>query len=216
MSKTVLNATRRTVTGKKVGVLRREGKLPGIMYGHNFEATPITLDLHETALTMRGVSGSSIITINLDGKEYSTIIREKQKNFIKGELTHVDFQVVSAKEKIRTEVGIELVGEAPAVKDFNGIVVNGLSHIEVESFPQDLPERVTLDLSALKEIGDGIFVRDIKLADTVEILTDADEMLVLVTASTAGEAEDALEAEEAASSEPEVIERGKKEEDEED
>jgi len=209
MEKVVLPAIHRTVTGKKVGALRREGKLPAVLYGHKFEATPILLDLHQTMLKLTGLTSSSLVTIELDGKEHAALVREKQKNYITNTLLHVDFQVVSLKEKIRAKVMLELVGVSPAIKDFNGVVVSGLTEIEVESLPQDLPERIEVDISQLTTIGSGIHVRDIKLSDKVEILDNLDEMIVVITGAEQEKAEEEVVSE---GSEPEVIERGKKEE----
>ena len=209
MERVVLPAIRRTVTGKKVGALRREGKLPAVLYGHKFDATPILLDLHQTMLKLTGLTSSSLVTIELDGKQHAALVREKQKNYITNTLLHVDFQVVSLKEKIRAKVMLELVGVSPAVKDFNGVVVSGVTEIEVESLPQDLPERIEVDISNLTTIGSNVHVRDIKLSDKVEILTDLDEMIVIITGA---EEEKAVEETEGEGAEPEVIERGKKEE----
>ena len=71
MAKVVLEATRRTVTGKQVGVLRRQGKLPGVMYGHHFEPTPIVLDLHTSTMALAGVGSSSLVYLSLDGSEHA-------------------------------------------------------------------------------------------------------------------------------------------------
>lgn len=209
MEKVVINATRRSVTGKKVGVLRRQGKLPAVLYGHNVDPTPITLDQREASKILHHLTASSLVTINLDGKEHAALVREKQRNYILGEFIHIDFQVVSLTEKIRATVGIELVGVSPAVKEFNGIVLTGLEALEVESLPQDLPERIVVDISVLKKIGDGVHVRDLKISDNVEVLTDRDEMIVNITGGTK-EAE--IAEGEAGAAEPEVIEKGKKEE----
>jgi large subunit ribosomal protein L25 len=206
MEKVVVQATKRTVTGKKVRALRREGKLPGVLYGHNFESLPISMDLHETSKILHSVSRSAIITVNVDGNETATLIREKQRDFIRGTLKHVDFQVVSLTEKLRTKVTIEFVGLSPAVKDYNGIVVTNLNELEVESLPQDLPEKITVDLSKLAQIGDGIFVRDIDLGSKIEILTHAEELIVVVNLPK----EEAEEVVVPSAEEPEVIERGKK------
>ncbi len=213
MEKVVLNASRRTVTGKKVGVLRRAGKLPGILYGHNITPIPIEMDLREASRTLQGVSTSTLVEINIGGEVYSSIVREKQRDFIRGTYLHVDFQAVSTTEKLRARVGLEFVGSSPAVIDLNGFIVTGLDELEVECFPQDLPEHIDIDISKLVRIGDGIYVRDIVIADTISILDDPDEMLALAT--FAGQEEE--EEEEAVSEvegEPEVIERGRKEEEE--
>jgi len=212
MKKVVLQATRRPVTGKKVGALRRAGQLPAVLYGHNFETTPILLDLHEATVTLARTSGSQLVTINLDGKELATLVREKQRNYVKNLLLHIDFQVVSLTEKIRANVPVFLDGISSAVKDFNGVVVHTINQIEVEAFPQDLPERFTIDLSTLSSIGDAIFVRDLVLPEGVIIHTNPDEVIVNVT----GVVQEAEEVEELAGpAEPEVIEKGKKEEEEE-
>ncbi len=214
MDKVVLEAENRTVLGKKVGALRRQGKLPGVIYGHHVDPTPITMDLREASRILGAMTASSLVTLRLDGKDLAALVREKQRDFIRGTLRHVDFQAVSLTEKIRTKVGIVFTGVSPAVKDYNGIVVSGIGELEVESFPQDLPERFIVDISKLTNIGDGIYVRDIQVSDKVEISNSPDDMIALVTAPAAEEEEvPAVEA--AAGEEPEVIERGKKEEEEE-
>jgi len=212
MEKVVLHATRRSVTGKQVGVLRREGKLPAVLYGHGFETTAILLDLREATRTLAHLTGSSLITIELDGKGHTALVREKQRDYIRNVLLHVDFQVVSMTEKIRAQVPVVITGVAPAVKDFNGVVVTGLDEIEVEALPQDLPQQFVIDIANLVNIGDGIYVRDVVVSDKVHIHEGKDEMIVVITAEMGEEAaEEAAEA----PAEPEVIERGKKEEAEE-
>ncbi len=182
MEKVVLNATRREVIGKQVGALRRSGKLPAVLYGYRIESTPIMLDAHETSLKLSHLTSSSLITIQLDGKEYPTLVRERQRDHIKNRLLHLDFQAVSLTEKIRAKVSIELTGTAPAVREFNAVIVHGMTEVEVEGLPQELPERFVVDLSSLSEIGDGFRVRDLVLADKVEILGDPDEMIVVASA----------------------------------
>jgi large subunit ribosomal protein L25 len=213
MEKVILHATHRNVKGKQVNALRRSGQLPGVMYGHHIDSTAISMDLHDATRLLGTLTESSLVTIELDGNEHAALVREKQRDFIKGTLKHVDFQVVSLTEKIRTRVGIELVGLSPAVKDFNGVVVTSLDHLEVECLPQYLPERIVVDISKLVKIGDGIYVRDIRLPEQVEILDDLEEMLVIVTAQIAEEEEEVAPVE-AVTEEPEVIEKGRKEEEE--
>ena len=212
MEKIVLHATPRTVTGKQVGVLRREGKLPAVIYGHNFEPMPIVLDLRETTRSLHGSTASTIIMIDINGKEHAVLVREKQRDYLRGTLLHVDFLVVSLTEKIRASVGIEITGLAPAVKDFNGVIVTGTNKVEVEALPQYLPERYTLDISSLAKIGDGFYVRDLPVLEHVTVHADGDEMVVLVTHEAGAEPTEEVEA---AAVEPEVLERGKKEEEDE-
>ena len=108
-----------------------------------------------------------------------------------------------------------MTGLAPAVKDFNGVVVEGLDSIEVEALPKDLPERFIVDVSVLANIGDAIHVSDIVVPESVTILDPAEEMLILITAPAAEEVEPVVAEAGTEAVEPEVIEKGKKEEDEE-
>ncbi len=208
MEKVVLKASPRTVRGKQVGALRRAGKLPAVLYGHHVESTPIVLDAHETALTLSRLTSSSLVTINLDGKEYPTLVRAKQRHPIKRNLLHLDFQALSLTEKTHVKVSIELTGTAPAVKAYDAVLVTGLTELEVKCLPGDIPERLVVDVSGLTEPGDSIHVRDIKLPDGVEVLVDPDEVIASVSAGRLEEA--AAPAEEAAGAEPLVIGREEK------
>jgi large subunit ribosomal protein L25 len=212
MEKLVINAEKREITGKKVGTLRREGKLPGVIYGHHFNAQPIVMNLKDATKALLQTTASTIITVVLDGKEQPALVREKQKNYLRNEFIHVDFQAVSLTEKLRAKVNIELVGTAPAVRNFNGVVVEGVNAISVEALPQDLPERFVVDVSHLENIGDAIYLKDLDIPASVELLDSPEELVVLITAPAAEEVEEVTTTE--AGAEPEVIEKGKKEEEE--
>jgi large subunit ribosomal protein L25 len=215
MEKVVLKATPRSATGRQVRALRRSGLLPAVIYGHNVEPISISLEGREAGRVLGRLSSSSLITIDLEGKEFPSLVREKQQNHIKRTLIHVDFMVVSLTEKIHANVGIVLTGNSPAVKDFNAMLINGLNELEVEAFPQDLPESIIVDISSLVKIGDGIHVRDIVISDKVQILDTPDEMIVLATPPAKEEVEEVVTPEAAVvaeTAEPEVIEKGKKEE----
>jgi large subunit ribosomal protein L25 len=211
MEREVIEAVRRSVIGKQVKALRREGKLPAILYGSTIEPTPVLMDLKSASNTLNRLSGSALVTINLEGKNLVSLVREKQRDALTGTITHVDFQIVSMKEKIRTDVPVEIHGEAPAVKNFNGILVQNVDELEVEALPGDLPERIVVDVSGLTNIGQSVLLRDIALPEKVTVLEDLDLVLVVVTAP---EAEEVVEVVEVVGEEPEVIEKGKKEEEE--
>jgi len=213
MEKIVINAVKRTVTGKQVGALRRAGKLPGVIYGNKVDPIAITMDLKQSTHILNNATTSSIIQIDLEGVEYAALVRERQKDYLKNRFIHIDFQAVSQTEKIKAEVGIEFIGIAPAVKDFSGVIVEGITAIEVEALPKDLPERFVVDISQLGEIGDAIFVKDLSIPSNVDVLSTLEDMIVMVSAPAAEEEVEVVETEELAS-EPEVIEKGKKEEEE--
>lgn len=182
MDKIVLEATKREVTGKQVKVLRREGKLPAIVYGYGVESMPIVLDHKSSSRILANAESSSLIMISLDGKEYPTLVREKQWDYIRRSLTHVDFQVVSMTELIAAHVRIELIGVSAAVKNFDAILLTGLNELEVEALPANLPESIEIDISGLVNIGDGIFVRDIVVSNDITLLSDPDAMIAMATA----------------------------------
>jgi large subunit ribosomal protein L25 len=192
-----------------VGALRRAGKLPAVLYGHGIASTPIMLEAHEATLKLSHLTSSSLMMIDLDGKEYPALVREKQRDYLKNRLLHVDFQVISMTEKITTKVGIELTGTAPVVKAFSAVIVTVLNELEIECMPQDLPERVVIDISGLTEVGAAIHVRDVVISDRVKILGDPAETIVVASATREEKAvaEEAPAEEEAA---PEESEPGKK------
>jgi large subunit ribosomal protein L25 len=205
MEKTVLKAQLRPAN-KTAKAIRREGLLPAVMYGHHYPSTAIVLNMHEASLLIPRLSSSAIVTIDLNGETQSALIREKQKDYVRNALIHIDFQVVSMTEKIRTSVQVDFTGISPAVKDYNGVVVTNMNTIDVESLPQYLPERIVVDLSTLTQIGSSVHVRDLKVAKEVTIHHGADEVIAVV-AATKDETEAPITGE---MLEPEVIERGKK------
>jgi large subunit ribosomal protein L25 len=209
MEKVALKATKREVLGKKVGALRRAGKLPAVMYGHGIETTPVMLDDREATLRLSHLTSSSLVMIDLDGQEYPALVREKQRDYLKNVLLHVDFQVISMTEKVTTKVGIELTGTAPAVKDFSAVIVTVLSELEIECMPQDLPARVVVDISGLTEVGAAIHVRDVVISDRVKILDDPDEAIAVASATREEKAAAEAPVEEEAAAEE--TEPGKKE-----
>jgi large subunit ribosomal protein L25 len=216
MEKTVIQAEKRSVIGKQVKALRREGKLPAVIYGYGIDPISIVLDTRSSSRILAKASSSTLVTIELEGVQYPTLVREKQLDFIRNSLIHVDFLAVSMTEKLTANVAVHITGVAPAVKEFSAILVTGLTELEVECLASDLPESFTVDVSSLTEIGSGVYVKDVVPPPNVDILSDPEEVLVVATAMAVEEEEveeELLEGEEGEG--PEVIGKGK-EEDEED
>lgn len=213
MEKVVIEAQPRQVIGKQVRALRRQGLLPAVIYGPHIAPIPVSLNFHDASLLLPKVSSSQLVEVNVNGQRHTALVRERQRHPLTGNLIHVDFQAVSLTEKLRVNVGLQFVGEAPAVKVYGAVLAPSLEELEVECLPGDLPNYLEVDLSALEQIGDAIYVRDVPRPPRVEVLTEADEVVV-VAAAPEGEEELAAEAL-AGPAEPEVIEKGKKEEEEE-
>jgi large subunit ribosomal protein L25 len=215
MEEIVLQAQPRDVIGKQVRALRRAGRLPAVIYGRHVGSIPISLDMHQATYILPTVSSSHLIKVAVEnGEVHTVLVREKQRHPVNSALVHIDFLAVSLTEKLRAMVRIDLIGVSPAMKELNGVLVSGQEVIEVESLPGNLPEKIQIDISGLKEFGDAIHVRDLVIPEGVQVLTPLDELVVLITApavATPEEIEAAAEAV-AAAGEPEVIEKGKREE----
>ena len=187
--KFLLEAKPRELTGKKVKALRREGKLPAIVYGGEIEPTPITLDTKKTRQLLGEIGANTLVTLKIDEDEHLALVRESQRSVIKRELLHVDFQAVSLTEMISTTVPIATDGESPAVSDFNALLVTELEELDIEAEAQYLPDVITVDVSDLTEIGDNILVKDLNISDKVAIFNDPDDIVVVVASPTVLEIE---------------------------
>ncbi len=211
MEKIVLKATKRDVTGKQVKALRRAGLLPAVIYGRHVEPVAISLEAHATGLVFAKLTSSTLVTIDVEGTEYAALVREKQRDFIKGSLTHIDFLALDLTETIRTKVRLTFTGVSSAVKDYSAVLVHRMEAFEVECLPSYLPERITVDISSLKEIGNNIRVSDIPLPENVVVLDEGDDIVIIATLAKEEAADEAVAGAEAAA--PGIsVERGKKEE----
>ncbi|HUF38085.1 MAG TPA: 50S ribosomal protein L25 [Anaerolineales bacterium] len=215
MSEVVLEAERRKVIGKQVKQLRAEGKLPAVIYGSGIEPTAITLNYLDTTRILRGVSASTLVTIKLEDEEHTTLLRERQFDRIKRQMIHIDFLAVAMNVTLRTSVPIRLIGEAPAVEDYSAMIFAETESLEVEALPGDLPESIEVDISVLKTLGDNITLADLDLGPNVLILDNLDTVIATAIAGVSEEEEEEEEDVIEEGAEPEVIERGKREEDEE-
>ncbi|HEX9841063.1 MAG TPA: 50S ribosomal protein L25, partial [Anaerolineales bacterium] len=179
MEKVVIKATKRDVIGKQVKAMRRAGKLPAVIYGRRTEPISISLDAHSASLVLGKLTSSSLVTIDVDGTEYPTLVREKQRDYIKDRLLHVDFLAVSLDEQIRASVRLNFIGVSLAVKDFNAVLVHNVESLEVECLPTDLPVQIEVDISSLARPGDSIRVKDVPVSDKVRILADPETMVAV-------------------------------------
>lgn len=211
---TIIKAEKRTVKGKQVSQLRRAGILPGVIYGHKVETQAIQMDRHTVSLQMSNITPTTLVTVDVAGNKIKAFVRDRQRDVLHGVLTHLDFLAVSMTEKMRASVSLELTGEAPVLDDAIYLLNQSLNELEIECLPQDMPERVMVDVSGIKTPEDTITVADLDLGKDVAILTDESEVIVAVSYVAVEETEEEAE-EEVGFEEPEVLEKGKKAEDEE-
>ena len=170
----------RTVLGKKVSTLRRQGILPGVIFGGHADSLPIETDLHAFEQRYRRWGNTTLLSLSgIDGGEVSALVYDVSRDPVTGRMLHVDFTRVSLTEKTRANVPLHFVKESPAVRTLGAVLLHALSEVTVEAFPQDIPHAIEVDLSGLQEIDDAIFVRDLVVdATTVRITNDPDELVV--------------------------------------
>ncbi|MDH4135604.1 MAG: 50S ribosomal protein L25 [Anaerolineae bacterium] len=210
-----LKAEKRTIIGKKVKGLRREGLIPAVLYGPKTEPIPIQCYERELQHVLARAGGTNMISVRI-GKAHKpkmALARGVQRDVITGELCHVDFYQVVMTETVKTEVNIILSGEPPAVQQKEFMLLQGTDSVEVECLPGDLIHSIEVDLSTLLEIDDAIYVKDLQVPDNVTILTDGDELVAKIQRLRLAEEEEEVEEEmvEMAPEEVEVIAKGKEE-----
>lgn len=193
MEKYVLEAKKREVIGKQVKALRREGLLPAVIYGSDIEPMPLTLNTNEVRQILGVVGANTLITIKIGKKEHLALVRDLQREVITRNLLHIDFQAVSMEETISTTVPVVVVGEAPAVKELNALLVTSLEFLQIEAKAKDLPDTIQVDISELIEIGDNIRVRDLVISGDVNVLDDQELTVIVVAAPTLMEIEPEVE-----------------------
>jgi large subunit ribosomal protein L25 len=192
-----LTAEKRTVLGKHVRQLRRQRWVPGIMYGHGFDPVPLQFEGRRLRQVLSQVGGSQLVSIKVKGEKQpeTALVRDVQRDPIRGTLLHVDFYRVRMTERLTAEVPLAIVGESPIVEAREGILLQGLSAIEVECLPGDLVDAIEVDLSDLVEIDQALYVRDLAVPAGIDVLTDLDEMIVRVVPLEAEEVEEEEEVE---------------------
>lgn len=210
----VLEAQPRSVVGKKVSRVRREGLVPAVIYGPKIEPVTVQIPYRPLQLTLLKAGGTHLIDIKSDGKTHTVLAREVQRDILRGDIMHVDFFAVDLKAKISIDVPLHFINESPAVAAKKGVLLTGPTVLTIETLPSHLLDRIEIDISGLAEVGDSIHVRDIKLDAEITILNDPDEMIARITQTSAARSEEAEEAEEAAIGEVEIIKKGKADEEE--
>lgn len=184
MADVELQVDPRTVTGKKVKALRRQGIIPAHLYGHDTESLAVQAPTQAVMNLLRTASRNAIIDLQINGEEdpRPVVLRGIQRNPVTGELLHIDFFQISLTETLRSEVPLVLTGEAPAVTVYGGVLLQSLNHITVEALPTAIPENIEVDVSHLEEIDSSIFVRDLVFPPDVEVDADLDQVVAKVAA----------------------------------
>lgn len=190
MKRQKLSVNKRTVLGKQVKKLRREGLLPGNIYGKDVKSQSVEVAFKEFEKLYKEVGETGLIDVEVEGKLVPTLIHNVQLDHITHQPLHADFYQVNLKEKVKTMVPIEVVSEAKAVTEKLGLLMQQLGEIEVEALPEDLPENIQVNVENLANVGDQILVSDIKAPKGVEVLTDPNQVVIKISELVSKEAQE--------------------------
>lgn len=175
-----LQAHKRDQAAGKARRLRVAGRLPAVVYGHGKPTQAIALDAHEFGRILSRAGRSHLIDLAFDGSSAKVLVKEIQYHPRRQGPQHVDLYLVDMTEKIRVEVPLHVVGEAPAAKQGEGELLMAHHALEVECLPGDIPERIDVDVSSLEEIDSSIRVADLRVPAGVEVLAPEDEVVVKI------------------------------------
>jgi large subunit ribosomal protein L25 len=208
MKHPLLAAEERKVLGKKVRKLRREGLLPANVYGKNLSSVALQVKLADFQKVYKEVGTTGLVDLQFDGKAKPVLIKNLQIDYSSHTLLHADFYQVSLKEKIKAVIKVILTGEAPAVAEKVGLLLQTMNEVEVEALPDKLPEQLEVSIEKLAALDETVTVADLVVPADVTVLTDAGQVLAKITELPAEEPEPEAPAEEGAEGEAASTEEG--------
>lgn len=188
--------------------IRREGNIPGVVYGHGVDSKPIYVDNSEFIKVIREAGRNGVITLKLDSNDYPVMLYDVQTDSLKDQIVHADFYKVDMKSEVDTEVTVHLIGESPGEKE-GGVVQQLMHELTVRALPADIPEAIEVDVEALN-IGDSISVADLKGQSSYEVMNEDDDTIVSITPPE----EEVEPEEEDENQEPELVDAEDKDEEE--
>jgi len=222
MATVSFNATARDTVGKGAArTLRGKGQVPAVIYGHGRDPQALSLNARDLDKMLGHIQAeSTVIEVTVGGQTAKTLIREIQRHPIKRQILHVDFQALVAGEKVTVSIPIVLTGVPEGVRLEGGVLDQTLREIEIEVDPANIPDRVEYDVTNMV-IGDSVHISDLKVPEGVEVINGPETSVAVVAAPRAVIEETAVvaepvEGEAGAVAEPEVIGRGKEDEEGED
>lgn len=178
----------RTITGKAVRQLRALGIVPANIFGGDLPSEAIQVRAHdlEHAFKIHGAASIFQLVGLTEGGARAALIRHVQRTPATGVIQHIDFMRVEMTASLRARIPLRLVGDAPAVRIYGGMLVHPLDAIEVEALPGDLPQTILVDVSGLTEVGSSVLARDLALPKGVTMLAEADEVVATIVALRSG------------------------------
>ena len=178
-----LTAEPRELTGKRVAALRRDGRLPGVVFGHGLESTSVSVDSHEFELLRRRSGPNALVDLSVGGKKAQPVlIHGVQVHPVTRRPLHVDLFLVRMTEELTVDVPLHPVGTSPAVVDDGGTLLHSLESVRVKALPDHLPQSIEYAIDGLVDFDTTVHVRDLTIPSDVTLLTDPDEVVARVQA----------------------------------
>jgi len=183
MDKIELKVTNREILGKKVKHLRRQGITPVHLFGHGIESLALQCDTGELERVLGQAGQTRLISLKLakEKKPRTAVVREFDRDWRKGQLLHVDFYQVKMEEKIKLEIPVVLVGEAPALKSKTNMLEHALGTLTIECLPAKIPTSLEVDISSLTELDQAIRVKDVTLDKDITVLNNPELVVVKIS-----------------------------------
>ena len=167
----------------KAKKLRLKSLIPGVIYGHGTENKNVMADYNSFHKAFKAAGESTLLDLEIEGGEtVKALVKDWQVEPLSNRYTHVDFYQVNLKEKLKTEIALNFIGESPAVKEQGGSIIKTLDSILVECLPMDLVHSIDVDVSILKSFDDMIAVKDLKIPEGITVLENPDETIVKIEA----------------------------------
>lgn len=189
MKRPVLKAEERKILGKKIKTLRREGILPGNVYGKGLSSIALQVQLADFEKVHKEVGDTGLIELELNGKTHPVLVKNLQMNYHSHTPLHADFYQVNMKERVKAMVPLVITGEAKAVTDKVGLLLQTLSEVEIEALPDHLAENIEVNVEHLAAIDDHILVEALKAPEGVTILSAPDQTVVKIAELVVAEPE---------------------------
>jgi large subunit ribosomal protein L25 len=200
----ILQVQKREALGKAVKIIRRQGLVPGNLYGKGKASQPVQMNAHELTRFIATHGPATLIDLHLDGDKKGEIVmvQQIQREAVSHAIQHVDFLQIQMSKPIRLHIPIRIEGEAPAVTRENGVLLYILESVEVEALPAKLPEALSIDISDMEELKSIRHVSDLQVPPDVTLLTSLDEVIIKIEAPRRLEVPEEVPAAEAAVAEP--------------
>lgn len=180
MDRIKLSAEERKILGKKIKKIRKEGLLPANLFGKKIKSIALQLPLSDFQKAFEEAGETGLIDLKVGESTHPVLIHHLQTNPVTGAFLHADFHEVSLTEKTTAKVPVVLTGEAPAITQGLGVLINPISEIEVEALPQDLPENLMVDISKLEAVDQAITIADLKVDSKIEVKVAPEEIVVKI------------------------------------